>query len=129
MSQADEGLVRSVYESWNSEGLDSIASRLADAVELQDAPELPDASTWKGRPVVLARLREVAEAVGGGWVDLQSVRSVGDEVVVSMLWQEAPAEGSPAFGEVFHVVRVAGGEIECMRVFLTEAAALAAAGS
>jgi ketosteroid isomerase-like protein len=126
---ADESLVRSVYETWNAEGPDAIGSRLADSVVLEDAPELPDAGTWKGRQAVLGRLREVAETIGGGWVEVQRIQSAGGEVVVSMVWHEAEGRATPAFGEVFHLVRVEGGQIVSMRVFLSETAALAAAAS
>ena len=53
-------LVRSVYERWNADGVDTIGRWLADLVELQDAPELPDSGAWRGRERVLARLHEVA---------------------------------------------------------------------
>ena len=127
MSERNVDLVRSVYKQWNEKGVDTIGPRLADGVELQDAPELPDAGTWSGRDTVLARLREVAEAVGGGWVDIQDVRPAGGEVVVSMVWHEQQATGSPAFGDVFHLVQVDGDRIARIRVFITLADALEAA--
>jgi ketosteroid isomerase-like protein len=128
MSPGNVELVRRAYEAWNADGLDGLAPYLGDAVELVDPPEMPDSDSWPGRDAVLARLAEVAGAMGGGWVDLREVRSLGEHVVVSMVWQEEDTTDSPAFGEVFHVVTVAGDSIAQMRVFLREAAALDAAG-
>jgi ketosteroid isomerase-like protein len=121
--------VRRIYEAWNEDGLDVLAPRLAADVELDDPPEMPDAGNWRGRDRVLARLEDVASAVGGGWVDIKDVRAVGDEVLVSMVWQEDESKGSPPFGEVFHLVRTSGEEIVRMRVFLDREAAVEAAGA
>jgi ketosteroid isomerase-like protein len=119
-------LVHRAYESWNSDGLAALEPWLADRVELSDAPELPDSGTFQGRDAVLARLEEVAATMGGGWADLRDFRAFEDEVLVSMVWQADDTASGAAFGEVFHVVRVAGGQITRVRVFLEERAALEA---
>ena len=128
MSDANVALVRRIYEAWNSEGLDALAPWLSESVELQDAPEMPDAVSVHGRDAVVARLREVAEAVGGGSVELHELSAFGDEVLVAMLWRAGDQAGSVEFGEVFHVVRVSGEQIVAMRVFVDEEAARGAAG-
>lgn len=61
-------------------------------------------------------------------MELQELRSNGDEVLVPMVWQTDESTGGAALGAVFHVVRVAGEEITRMRVFVEEAAALEAVG-
>ncbi len=122
-------LVRRAYEAWNSRGLEALDPFAADAIELEDPPQMPDGATWRRRDAVFARLEDVAEAVGGSWVELREVRPVGDEVLVSMTWQRDDASGSPVLGDVFHVVRVRDGEIVRMRVFLSEADALDAVRS
>ena len=128
MSDANVALVRRIYEAWNSDGLDALAPWLSEKVELQDAPEMPDAVSVQGRDAVVARLREVAEAMGGGSVELRELSAFGDEVLVPMLWRAGDQAGSVEFGEVFHVVRVSGEQIVAMRVFVDEEAARAAAG-
>jgi ketosteroid isomerase-like protein len=125
MGDSDIELVRHAYEVWNASGLGALEPWLADAVELHDAPEMPDAGVSRGRESVRARLEEVAQALGGGWVELGRFRAFGDQVLVSMVWQ-AEADGSTKFGSVFHLVRVADGRIAGIRVFLSEDAALAA---
>ena len=129
MSDANVALVRRIYEAWNSEGLDALVPWLSETVELQDAPEMPDAVSVHGRDAVLARLREVAEAMGGGSVELHELSAFGDEVLVPMVWRAGDQAGSAEFGDVFHVVRVSGEQIVSLRVFVDEDAARAAAGA
>jgi len=127
MSEETLALVRRVYDAWNSGGVQAIEPSLADDVQLHDAPEMPDARSWRGRAAVLGRLDDVSAAVGGGWADLRELRLYRDKVLVNMVWQEDAAAGSPAFAEVSHVVRVEGDQIVSLEVFLDRAAAEAAA--
>jgi ketosteroid isomerase-like protein len=119
-------LVRLAYETWNERGPAAIAPMLAKDVELHDAPQLPDAQVWRGREPVVGRLRAVAEAVGGGSVEFQDIRSTGQEVLVVMLWQFDRPSDDVQLGQVFHLVQVRAGKIVRIRVFLTEAEALGA---
>jgi ketosteroid isomerase-like protein len=113
-------LVRHAYEVWNRDGPAAIEALLAPDVELHDAPQVPDADVWRGRAAAIARLRSVADAVGGGYVEFEDFVPRGDSVLVKMRW-ELGGEREPAeLGEVFHLVEVAGGQIARIRVFLTE---------
>ena len=101
-----EQLVRHAYEAWNASGPDALMPFVTDDVELEDAPELPDAGTWRGRDAVLKRLQEVAEAVGGHSGELESFEPRGEVVLVRMCWRrDSDAEGEASLGRVFHVVR------------------------
>jgi ketosteroid isomerase-like protein len=122
------GFVRRAYEAWDTLGLREIEPLLAKNVELQDAPELPDSGTWRGRPAVVARLEEVRDAIGGGSVTIEEVRANGAEVLVQMDWELHPEAGGTSVGTVYHVVRVSGREIDRLRVFIDESQAHAAAG-
>jgi ketosteroid isomerase-like protein len=115
-SQAE--LVRHAYDAWNWYGLDHLEPYLAAHVELHDAPELPDARTWRGSAEVLKRLEEVAETTGGGWVELRGVEERGDGVLVTMTWKLDSAEGGSTLGEVSHLVEVADERITRIRVFV-----------
>jgi ketosteroid isomerase-like protein len=128
MAEQTLALVRHLYETWNSDGARAIEPFLRDDVELLDAPEMPDARAWHGRRAAVGRLEEVSSAVGGGWADLREFREHGNTVLVSMVWQEDEQADSPAFAEVFHVVRVDGDRIAAIHVFLDRRAAEAAAG-
>ena len=125
MPENSVDLVRRAYEAWNEQGLEAFAQWAAQSLELEDAPQLPDAGVWQGREVVLARLAEVAEAVGGTWVDIRDVRAAGGEVLVSMMWREDSSPGSGEIGEVFHLVHVTGDRIDRVRVFTDADSALA----
>ena len=129
MAENSVDLVRRAYEAWNADGLEAFAPWTSESLELEDAPQLPDAGLWRGRQAVLARLAEVAATVGGTWVDIRDVRRAEDEVIVSMMWREDASPDSGELGEVFHVVRVSGGQIDRLRVFTDVASAEAAAAS
>jgi len=129
MTSDDQALVRRVYEAWNDQGPGVLESFGADSIELVDPPQMPDSRSYHGRTEVLARLEEVAEAVGGRYAHIDEVTPVGDEVLVSLTWRIDASPDSAILGEVFHVVRVDAGKIERMRVFLTRDEALAAAST
>jgi ketosteroid isomerase-like protein len=122
-------LVRRAYEAWNAGGPGALMPFVTDDVELMDAPELPDAGSWTGRDAVQRRLTEVADAVGGHSGDLESFEAHDDLVLVAMTWRrDTDPEGETSLGRVFHVVRVEGGRIARITVFLDEAAARRAVG-
>jgi ketosteroid isomerase-like protein len=129
MTREDEALVRRVYELWNRDGPRVLESHGADAVELDDAPEMPDSRTHRGHAAVVARLEEVAGAVGGRDVHIDDVSAIGREVLVALTWRVDASPDSATLGEVFHLVRVERGKIARIRVFLTRDEALAASAS
>ena len=115
------------YRAWNADGPRAFVGFATDDVEVHDAPELPDAQTWTGRDAVVRRLEDVVAATGGTWADIDDVRAVGDEVLVSLTWRME--RGSSAkLAAVYHLVGLEGDRIARVRVFLEEAAALQAAG-
>jgi ketosteroid isomerase-like protein len=128
MSPDDETLVRRAYELWNTQGPGVLETFGADDIELVDPPQMPDSRVYRGRAEVLARLEEVAEAVGGRYAYIDEVRRVEDEVLVALTWRVDASPESAVIGEVFHVVRVENGRIASMRVFLSRDEALSAAG-
>jgi ketosteroid isomerase-like protein len=68
----------------------------------------------------------VAESVGSGSGEIQSVRNADEEILVTLLWQLEARAGEVDLGQVFHLVRVRDGRIARIRVFLTESEALRA---
>jgi ketosteroid isomerase-like protein len=115
-------LVEEAYRAWNARGSRGFAEFTADDVELQDAPELPDAATWRGREALVGRFDELVAATNGRWADIDDVRPLGDEILVSLTWRFE--QGDPAtLACVYHVVRVEGDRIARIRVFLDEAQA------
>jgi hypothetical protein len=122
----DEELVRRAYEAWNDQGPGILESFGAESIELVDPPQMPDSRSYHGHAEVLARLEEVAGAVGGRYAHIDEVSSIADEVLVSLTWRMEASPESAILGEVFHVVRVEAGKIVRMRVFISRDEALAA---
>lgn len=127
MEDRDSRLVLDAYEAWQAGGPRTLVAWTSEALELQDAPELPDAATWVGREAVLGRLEEVVATTGGRWADIDEVRPAGDEVLVSLTWR-MDRSGPATLAAVYHLVRVERGVITRIRVFLDEGAANRAAG-
>lgn len=124
----DLELVRTAYDEWNWYGSEAFGGFLSESVRLEDAAEIPDAGVWQGREAVIGRLNDVAEAVGGGWVEIRAVESLGDEVLVHMLWRlDDAGEGVPV-GDVVHLVALEGGKLASIRVFRSREEAQRAAG-
>ena len=115
------------YRAWNADGPRGFVEFATDGVEVHDPPELPDAQTWIGRETVVGRLEDVVATTGGTWADIDDVRAVGDEVLVSLTWRMERGS-SATLAVVYHLVGVEGDRIARVRVFLEEAAAIQAAG-
>ena len=89
----------------------------------------PTPAAGRAATVVLTRLTEVADAVGGHSGDLESFDARGDLVMVTMTWRrDTDPQGEASLGPVYHVVRTEGGKIARITVFLDEAAARSACG-
>lgn len=127
MAQPDDTeLVRRAYDAWNWYGIDALRPFLSADVRLQDAPELPDAGDWEGVDAVIGRLDAVAEAVGGGWVEIRDIRPSGDVILVHLVWRIDDAGEGALLDDVFHLVGVSDGALSSMQIFLTESAAVEA---
>lgn len=120
-------LVEEAYRTWNESGPRAFVEYTTERVELHDAPELPDSQAWVGRDAVVGRLEDVVAATGGRWADIEEIRPVGAEVLVSLTWRLD--RGSAPLACVYHVVRVEGDRIARVRVFLDEGAATRAAAA
>jgi ketosteroid isomerase-like protein len=120
-------LVEEAYRAWNAGGPRAFVEYATEDVELHDAPELPDAQEWLGREAVVARLEDVVASTGGRWADIEDVRPVADEVLVSLTWRLDRASAA-ILACVYHVVLVEGDRIARVRVFLDEETAVRAAG-
>jgi hypothetical protein len=119
-------LVEEAYRTWNASGPRAFVRFTTETVELHDAPELPDAQVWGGHDALVARLEDLVAATGGRWADIDEIRPIGDGVLVSLTWRLE--RGSPtALASVYHIVRVEGGRIARIRVFLDEGLATRAA--
>jgi ketosteroid isomerase-like protein len=111
---------------WNEDGPRAFVEHTTDDFEMHDAPELPDAGTFVGHDAVVARLEELVAATGGRWAEIEQIRPVGDDVVVSLSWR-LDRDSEATLAAVFHVVSLRDDRIARVRVFLDEEAATRAA--
>jgi hypothetical protein len=117
--------VEEAYRVWNADGPRAFVQFTTEAVELHDAPDLPDAQEWVGRHAIVSRLEDVVAATGARWADIEAVRPVGGEILVSLTWR-LDRESPTALASVYHVVHVEGDKIARIRVFLDEEQAMRA---
>ena len=97
--------------------------------EWQDAPEMPDGGTYRGPEDVAAHFRDLNEVLGTMKVQVDRLLPAGDEVFVLLrVHLDAPRGGLPMDGPIFEAVRIEGGKIARIRLFLDENEALEAAG-
>ena len=128
MGAADAAqLVEEAYRTWNERGPRAFAEEFTTGdVRVEDPPELPDAGTWVGQDAIVERFEDVVAATGGRWADVDEIRPVGDEVLVSLTWR-LERGGTASLGCVYHLVLVRDDGIAGIRVFLAKDAALRAA--
>lgn len=116
-------LVERAYSTWNERGPRAFVEYTTEDFELHDPPNLPDPDVWVGRDAAVARFEEVVAATGGRWADVDEIRPLGDEVLVTLTWRIE--RGGAALACVYHRVRVEGERIARVRVFLDQDAAVA----
>lgn len=125
-SDPEAWFVRKAYDAWNTGGPTAAAAWASRSVELEDPPGWPGAAAWRGRDAVLGRLEEVTTSLGGRWAEIEDVRTVGDEVLVSMALRGSRTSDAAPIGHFYQLVLVEANEITRIRVFLDEESAMAA---
>jgi len=129
MSQENVEIVRRYYEAWNAGGLDDARAFWSDEIEWQDAPQMLDGGTCRGAEAVVAHFRDLDEVLGTMKVQVERLVPTGDEVLVLLnVHLDAPRGGLPLDGPIFETVRVEGGKISRIRLFVDEREALEAVG-
>ena len=129
MSQENVEIVRAYYSAWNAGGLDAARGFWSHDFEWQDAPEMPDAGSYKGVESAAAHFQDLNEVLGTMKVEVHRLLPVGDEVFVSLrVHLDAPRGGLPIDGVIHETIRIEEGKIVRIRLFLDEHEALEAAG-
>ena len=82
MSRANVEIVRRGVDAFSRAAWDESVELMAPEVEWHDAPDLPGARLYRGREGVLARWRDMAEALDDFTVEIEQLFDAGDEVVV-----------------------------------------------
>ena len=129
MSQENVEIVRRYYAAWNTGGLDAARKFWSDEFEWQDAPQMPDGGTFRGPEAAAAHFEDLNEVLGTMEVDVDRLVPAGDEVLVVLrVHLDAQRGGLLLDGPIYETVRIAGGKISRIRLFLDEREALEAAG-
>ena len=129
MSQENVEIVRDYYEAWNRGGLEGALPFWKGDFEWHDAPEMPDGGVYKGIDSVLAHFADLGDVMGRMQVEVLQLEPAGAEVVATLqVHIDGVLSGLPIEGPIFEVVSLDGGKVACIRLFLTAAGALEAAG-
>jgi hypothetical protein len=121
---AAENLARAAVAAWNSRGPAAFVALAREDVVLEDPPEMPDRGQWTGRSAVARRLEEVSAATGGGWAEIEKVRSLGDSILVLLDWRRGDSPRAPTLASIHLLLEVDGSQISAVRIFLDEHAAI-----
>lgn len=118
-TDADALFVRRGLEAWNEMGPAGAAAWLSRSVVLTDPPEWPGATTWQGRDLVLSRLEQVSNDLGGGHADLISVDSTSEGVTAVLEVREA-GDGSRSLGRFRLTARLEDEQIASLTAGIEE---------
>ena len=82
MSQENVEIVRRGMDAFSRAAWEESVELMAPDVEWHDAPDLPGARLYQGREGVLARWKDMAEALDDFAVEIEQLFDAGDHVVV-----------------------------------------------
>jgi ketosteroid isomerase-like protein len=82
MSRENVEIVRRGIDAFSRAAWEESVELMAPEVEWHDAPDLPEAQRYQGREKVLARWRDMAEALDQFTVEIEQFFDAGDQVVV-----------------------------------------------
>jgi ketosteroid isomerase-like protein len=111
MGEDADALIRSLYATWNAEGVETFRSHCTPDVAWHDDPQLPDATTSKGIDTVVARFAELLDVIGHFRIELQETGDLEDGRHYSVVSVTVRGQGSGAVVEDdhLHVLRVEDG--------------------
>jgi ketosteroid isomerase-like protein len=79
MSQENVKIVRSLYETWNAEGVAGVAERFwAERIEWHDDPSIPDAAVYNGRNRVRDHIQDRVEVLGQFHISPERIMDLGE---------------------------------------------------
>ena len=85
MSQENVEIVRRGVDAFSRAAWEESVNLMAPEVEWHDAPDLPGARLYRGREGVLARWRDMAEALDDFTVEIEQLFDAGDQVVAFLI--------------------------------------------
>jgi hypothetical protein len=126
----DEDLdtVRRYYAAWNEGGIEAVKPFWTDDFEWHDAPQMPDAGVYRGEEAVVEHFHELALTLGDMKVAVEDLMPGGEEVLAVLNVQlDTTLGGLEIDGPIYETVRLEGGKLSRIRLFLNRSQALEAA--
>ena len=126
----DLATTREMFAAWNDSDVDRMTDFWTEDGDWtwEDAPEIPDRRVVRGREAVEAHLRDLTSLIGGLHLEIESLTTVGDEVLAEAHFDVAGARSGVKFvDDSFHLIRFEDGRVRRYRMFTTREQALAAA--
>jgi ketosteroid isomerase-like protein len=118
--QTNAELARRAYALWNASGLEAYVEQfLAPDIVFYDAPEVPDTGIFRGTEEFVARLRAIVESWESGiQFEVRSLEERGDYLLASVeMSVKGSSSGIALALPQFHVVRVADGRMQELRIY------------
>lgn len=122
-------VVRRGIEAFNRGDLDAALEYADEEIEWHDAPDMPDAGSYRGHDAVKRRWQAMREALDGFYAEPERFFEAGDQVVVFLRVGGTGREsGIPVERRVAHVWTVSNGKGVRVDVHTDRAHALEVAG-
>jgi uncharacterized protein len=129
MSQENVEIVRRGVDAFSRAAWEESVELMAPDVEWHDAPDLPGARLYQGREGVLARWKDMAEALDDFTVEVEQLFDAGDQVVVFITSRgRGRISGIKVSRKLAQVATVRDGRVVKIVGYDDRAQALAAAG-
>jgi ketosteroid isomerase-like protein len=129
MSSQNIEIVRRGLEAFNLGDFDAALKFADPEVEWHDAPDMPDASTYRGHDAVRKRWEAMHEALEGFYAEPERFFDTGDQVVVFLrVGGTGRGSGIPVDRRVAHVWTIRDGKGVRVDVHTDRAKALEAVG-
>ena len=129
MSQENVEIVRRGVDAFSRAAWEESVELMAPEVEWHDAPDLPGARLYQGREGVLARWRDMAEALDDFTVEIEQLFDGGDQVVVFLTSRgRGRISGIEVSRKLAQVCTVRDGQVIKLVGYDNRAQALEAAG-
>ncbi len=131
-SQDKVGLVRALFDAWNSDDLANVLPLVSEDIEWLEVEGLPDALgvERRGREAVVSALQSLFETWQRYRLEPREVRDVGDDRVVAIVTEVARgrASGLEVASDWGYVMTVREGTLARVEAYRTPEKAFEAAG-
>jgi ketosteroid isomerase-like protein len=126
-SKNDLATLSQYFAAWNDGGVTAVRMYWADDFEWHDAPDFPDGAIYRGAAAVTDHFAELERTLGDMRVEVLELAPLRDEVLaVLRVHVDGSLSGLAIDGPIFERIRLRGGKLARIRLFLDRAAAVSA---